>query len=257
MSDSESHAHPLALEIKALRFQLISLKKSVTQGDKKQKKAIQEQVAALEAEIQSKQAQLRQVKEAEETANEEQDESEAYRQAAREKKERRAKERAATWEANRQAALEEASQRPDWQGQEAQAFAHRLQERGFELLEVAADGHCLFSAIGCQLPDSQDHWHVRNIAAEWMSTHRDAFEPFLDEELPFEEYCERVRRTGQWGGQLELQALADALPARITVIQASGDDLCFGEGNDLQIYLSYHRHAFSLGEHYNALIKKE
>ncbi len=261
MSDSEenSPAFTLSTEVKQLRAQLMALKKSATRGDKKQKRAVEEEVTRLEQLIESKQATLRELKTVEpEAPQDNQQQLEQKRQAAKEKKEKKLKVREAAWEANRQAAVAEAAGRPDWQGQEAAAFAHRLQERGFKVLEVAADGHCLFGAIGCQLPQVQDHWRMRGVAADWMLRHSDSFAPFLElEKCSFEEYCQTVRSSGQWGGQMELEALAQALPARIIVIQAAGEDLLFGpEDAEILIYLSYHRHAFSLGEHYNALIKK-
>jgi OTU domain-containing protein 6 len=253
-------SNTLSAEIKSLRAQLMALKKSVSPGDKKQKRAIEQEVGSLEKLIESKQALLSTSRTTSNTPDTTPDSNAEKRSTLKAKRERKLKEREAAWEANRQAALTEASSRPDWQGSEASAFAHRLQERGFEVLEVAADGHCLFGAIGCQLPQVQDHWWVRGVAADWMLKHADEFAPFLElETVSFPEYCEAVRRTGQWGGQMELEALSQALPARITVVQAVGDDLVFGEDGAaaaVDIYLSYHRHAFSLGEHYNALIKK-
>lgn len=59
------------------------------------------------------------------------------------------------------------------------------------------------------------------------------------------------------GGQIELEALSRALDICIVVLQAEGPKLEFNESAAYKqiIYLSYHRSAFSLDEHYNALLK--
>ena len=70
--------------------------------------------------------------------------------------------------------------------------------------------------------------------------------------------------------RFELEALSRGLNLTITVIQSDGPELSFNKFTDNQsikndeknhhqdgwknIYLSYHRFAFSLGEHYNALL---
>ena len=57
---------------------------------------------------------------------------------------------------------------------------------------------------------------------------------------------------------MELQALAGALKAPIVVYEAAADEFvakedgCEGDA----IELSYHRHMYSLGEHYNSVVKK-
>ena len=264
----------LSAEIKELRNKIISIKKTVTKGDKKQKKAVQDEILTLESLLQSKQEELQGLKatlEAETKIEEGECGSEgvsatAFVSKAKLKKERRKEEKAAEWEANRQAALEEIANRPDLALQESEAFNHRLTREGFRILEVSADGHCLFSAIGCQLNPPMDHWQLRTLAATYLKEHRPDFEHFIEmgeEEVStsiddrFVEYCRKLESTGMWGGQVELEALSHALNVTITVLQAHGPELNFNFGpsdTKQRIYLSFHRHAFSLGEHYNALL---
>ena len=57
------------------------------------------------------------------------------------------------------------------------------------------------------------------MAADHMLENREQFEPFWLSEEPasggdggtFEQYCQKMRSTGEWGGELELRALAEAL----------------------------------------------
>jgi len=90
------------------------------------------------------------------------------------------------------------------------------------------------------------------------------FLPFLDatgEDIPdiktLENYCEDVCSTNKWGGQLEIMALCHALSAHIIVHSADQPDVSMGEeysAANNTIHLSYHKHAYALGEHYNSVV---
>ena len=97
--------------------------------------------------------------------------------------------------------------------------------------EVKADGHCLYRAVADQCRqhisalsedlakevnswvEGAEHNAVRRLAARALRAHREDFEPFCDVgDLPgFDAYCDRVERSAEWGGDLELQALSRAL----------------------------------------------
>lgn len=279
MSDNESSIESiepspitiLSSQIKELRNKIMSVKKSVTKGDKKQKKAIQDELNELESLLSAKQEELQKLKEAAANDNDAKTSDNCVENEtntiskARLKKERRKEEKAAEWEANRQAALQEIASRPDLALQESKSFDHRLSEKGFRIIEVAADGHCLFSAIGCQLDPPKDHWELRALAAKYLLEHREEYENFIeldsieskaDSTDKYQEYCRKLESTGMWGGQIELQVLSRSLNICVTVLQAEGPELVFNEEAEQKIYLSYHRFAFSLGEHYNALIRE-
>lgn len=265
----------LAKEIKEIRNKIMTIKKSVTKGDKKQKKVIQDEINVLENELKSKEEELKSLKLTAEIKEQSVEDFEVVNKInkARLKKDRRKEEKAAEWEANRQAALTEISNRPDFAKEESKAFTERLNLEGFKIIEIAADGHCLFSAIGCQLNPPQDHWQLRKLAAEYLKKNRNEFENFIEldcfngddviEEDSFDYYCKKLESTGMWGGQVELEALSKVLGISITILQSEGSELnfnyCESEKECLKgrIYLSYHRHAYSLGEHYNALSKIE
>lgn len=72
----------------------------------------------------------------------------------------------------------------------------------------------------------------------------------------YREYCDKVANTNDWGGQLELQALSAALKVPISIFTADSSTLEMGEEYKPipPLKLSYHRHAYSLGAHYNSVV---
>ncbi|KAI4299188.1 hypothetical protein L6164_032669 [Bauhinia variegata] len=113
------------------------------------------------------------------------------------------------------------------------------------------------------------------MAAAYMRNHASDFLPFFlsqnlveddsDESLAqkFENYCKEVESTAIWGGQLELGALTQCLKKHIVIFSWSFPDVEMGKEyksdgdaaiSHSSIMLSYHRHAFGLGEHYNSVV---
>ena len=171
-------------------------------------------------------------------------------------------------ELGRQAA-EEAKNQPDLKQQERERMLEYMKEHGLQEKEIRADGHCLYSAVADQLeqlsiplgtaPDNKPtiaYKTVRAAAAEYIEKHQDDFVPFLEEPLP--EYVHKVRDTGEWGGQLELMALAKTYGIDINVLQDFGrvEHIESGKSGDGKtMWLGYYKHGFGLGEHYNSLRK--
>jgi OTU domain-containing protein 6 len=69
-----------------------------------------------------------------------------------------------------------------------------------------------------------------------------------------------VANSSDWGGQLELRALAMALQVPIHVFSAENDVIRMGEEfettNNLPLQLTYHLHYYTLGEHFNSVTQK-
>jgi len=190
-------------------------------------------------------------------------------------------------------AASEAANLPDKKQQERARMIEEFEKRGLQEKEVAANGHCLYSAVadqmrqlgfGSRLRDVQagsnvdddvqsgehkddiepvselrrdDYKSVRQAAAQYISTHEDDFAPFLED--PLNEYVHKIRDTGEWGGQLELMALARTYGIDINVLQGDGRvekiEADQGDGEKKVAWLAYYRHGFGLGEHYNSLRK--
>lgn len=177
--------------------------------------------------------------------------------------------RAAEQEELAKQAAEEAKNLPDMKQQERERMLSYMKERGLQEKEIRADGHCLYSAVADQLeqlniplgtaPGAQPeipYKTTRSAAAGWIESHSDDFAPFLEEPLP--EYLRKIRETGEWGGQLELLALAKSYGVEINVLQDFGRVEKIepeGGAGGKAIWLGYYKHGFGLGEHYNSLRK--
>ncbi|GAB7355603.1 hypothetical protein MBLNU459_g6331t1 [Dothideomycetes sp. NU459] len=194
-------------------------------------------------------------------------------------------------------AEQEASQLPNQKAQERERMLAGFAARGLTEREIRADGHCLYSAVADQMAalglplgaptakprlsvpamfkskdkdkdgeagggagaaKNEPYRQVRRAAADYIAAHPDDFAPFLDEPLAF--YVHKIRETGEWGGQLELMALAKTYGLHISVLQGDGRvEEIVPDGDDgddkRRIWLAYYRHGFGLGEHYNSLHK--
>ena len=183
--------------------------------------------------------------------------------------------RAAEQEAAATQAAKEAQDLPDLRAKEREAMQGHFSSRGFREQEIRSDGHCLYAAIADQLVSADiclqpqidivglnveditrkpAYKTTRAIAASYISAHPDDFVPFLEE--PLSDYVHTIRETGEWGGHLELLALAKAYGININVLQGNGQvDTIEGsfKSDAKSIWLAYYRHSFGLGEHYNSL----
>lgn len=188
------------------------------------------------------------------------------------KKQNRAKARLARRAAEQEElvkqAQEEAKNMPDLKQQERERMLEYMKERGLQEKVIRADGHCLYSAVADQLEqleiplgsilsDTPSYKITRAAAADYVEQHQDDFAPFLEEPLP--EYLHKVRDTGEWGGQIELMALAKSYGTDINVLQDFGRVEKIESGKDSAdsktMWLGYYKHGFGLGEHYNSLRK--
>ncbi|KAI4138949.1 MAG: hypothetical protein LQ341_004434 [Variospora aurantia] len=184
--------------------------------------------------------------------------------------------RAAEQESMATEAAEEAEALPDLRKQESDAMRSQYSTRGLKEHEIRSDGHCLYAAVADQLsilrlpliprksPSGMPltaessvvpYKSTRIVAASYIRYHSGDFEPFLEE--PLEDYLLKVQYTGEWGGHLELLALARAYNVDINVLQSNGQVEKIESGTDdatkPTLWLAYYHHSFGLGEHYNSL----
>lgn len=152
--------------------------------------------------------------------------------------------RAAEQEAASLAAESEAAGMTDHRAVERGAMERALAAHALREHEIAPDGHCLFSAVADQLaanglsvgeaeaggknmavdgdglaPRVAPYRAVRRAAADWIAAHRDEYAGFIEGGEGVDEYVAKIRDTAEWGGQLELSALANAYGVEIRVVQ--------------------------------------
>lgn len=191
--------------------------------------------------------------------------------------------RAAEQEAAAEAAEQEAAGMTDHRGREREGMAAEFARHGLEEHEIRPDGHCLFSAVADQLGRAgvplvpsgaadgavvdgegaePGYKVVRRVAAGYIEARGDEFAGFLEEDLG--SYVRKIRDTAEWGGQLELLALASVYGVEVCVVQdgrtevispSGGGDIKEGDERK-KIWLAYYRHGYGLGEHYNSLRRK-
>ncbi|EPE04975.1 otu domain-containing protein 6b [Ophiostoma piceae UAMH 11346] len=219
------------------------------------------------------------------------DTAEAAPQKKRNRQKERLARRAAEQEAAAAAAADEASHMVDHAAVERASMKPLIAKSGRIEYPIRPDGHCLFSSVADQLAllgktvtsDADGgvpaFRKVRHVAAEYMEAHGDDFAPFLlaysgDDDAPdLATHIAQIRDTAEWGGQMELVALANAYGVNIRVlhdgrselIEPSGAHGTGGADKDSDgdeadgrptLWLVYYRHGFGLGEHYNSLRAK-
>ena len=160
-------------------------------------------------------------------------------------------------------------------GYSEESFTENMANAGLYIIEMAADGNCLFRAVAHQIYMSADkHNELRRNCVNHMRKHRDRFALFCTTD--FDTYLNTLSRDGSWGDDLEIKALEEMIDRAIViyssenknlvpmtanfddleVLNASNNDTGIGTGNNsgssskevLPLKLSYHGQS-----HYNSV----
>jgi OTU domain-containing protein 3 len=130
-------------------------------------------------------------------------------------------------------------------------FALQLRPHGLFIRDVAGDGNCLFRSLADQLGlGAASHAEVRERVVDFIVANRADFEPFVEDDVPFDGYVARMRKERAWGGQLELQAASLLFRVNVLIHQLDmprWDIVNFTDGAR-SIQLAYHD-----GDHYNSV----
>ncbi|GMI06751.1 hypothetical protein TrVE_jg14357 [Triparma verrucosa] len=141
------------------------------------------------------------------------------------------------------------------------ALLNLLRPYNLSVQRTPKDGNCLFNAIQISLssissfssqtsedpPQNPSYTYsvlddLRTETSLYMSKNPDNFKPFFTpsvdpdnlniigdyedlQDESFEGYCERLKRDGEWGGQMEIMALSCMLDREIKVFQELGEGL--------------------------------
>lgn len=135
-------------------------------------------------------------------------------------------------------------------------FRAQLDALGLKIIEVTADGNCFFRALADQLEGDEDkHEAYRKMVVHYIMKNRENFEPFIEDDVPFDEYCHSMGKDGTWAGHMELQAASLVTHSNICIHRKSSPRWYiknFDDRDAQMIHLSYHD-----WEHYNSVRLKE
>ncbi|XP_029842373.2 deubiquitinase OTUD6B isoform X2 [Ixodes scapularis] len=282
MADHDELLQAHRNERRELQAKIQNLKHSVPKGDKKKKREVMAEVAMLEAQLEEKQnKELEDLASQKDLANGRTQvdavtesledialvEGGLPKQSRTSKAEKR-REKKRQMDAQREKEIAEQEVKNQFlpRAVEDRAFKTLLAQQRLAIHEVPSDGNCMYKAVEHQLHlvgTKKSMKTLRRDAAEYMLANAEEFLPFLTSASSggvmtreeFEEYCDKVSGTTTWGGQLELRALSHVCQVPIRVVQASGPCIEVGlEYSAPPLLLSYHRHMYEMGEHYNSLV---
>ncbi|CAH8329799.1 unnamed protein product [Eruca vesicaria subsp. sativa] len=135
-------------------------------------------------------------------------------------------------------------------------FRAQLDSLGLKIIQVTADGNCFFRSLADQLEGNEDeHSKYRSMVVQYIVKNREMFEPFIEDDVPFEDYCKTMDDDGTWAGNMELQAASLVTRSNICIHRSLSPRWYirnFEDARTRMIHLSYHD-----GEHYNSLRSKE
>ncbi|XP_045441053.1 OTU domain-containing protein 3 isoform X2 [Pipistrellus kuhlii] len=164
--------------------------------------------------------------------------------------ERKRDERAA-----RRALAKERRSRPEPGGggeEEFVSFANQLQALGLKLREVPGDGNCLFRALGDQLEGhSRNHLQHRQETVDYMIKQREDFEPFVEDDIPFEKHVASLAKPGTFAGNDAIVAFARNHQLNVVIHQLNAP-LWQIRGTDKSSVRELHI-AYRYGEHYDSV----
>jgi len=154
---------------------------------------------------------------------------------------------------------------------EEDAMTRALEAQNLKLREVKADGHCLYRAVAEQVAEMREesrYGEVRIMCANEMLKNREEYEAFVEVEEAgsFEKYCEKVESTAEWGGHVEMLAIARALKRNVEVFEVRPGGVVekmvvegvgsSGSGGEeaLPLRVAFMKESYTLGEHYDAVV---
>ncbi|KAL2464918.1 Cysteine proteinases superfamily protein [Abeliophyllum distichum] len=106
-------------------------------------------------------------------------------------------------------------------------LAERLTTYKLAELQIEGDGNCQFRAVADQLLQHQDyHQYVRKQVVKQLKSYRNLYEGYVP--MKYKSYVKKMKRLGEWGDHVTLQAAADRFEAKICLV-TSFRDTCYIE----------------------------
>lgn len=96
-------------------------------------------------------------------------------------------------------------------------LSDRLSRYGLAELQVEGDGNCQFRALADQLFRNPDyHKHVRKEVVKQLKQFQKLYESYVP--MSYKNYLKIMKRSGEWGDHITLQAAADRFGAKICLL---------------------------------------
>ncbi|NXY21097.1 OTUD3 protein, partial [Atrichornis clamosus] len=131
-------------------------------------------------------------------------------------------------------------------------LAGQLRALGLKLREVPGDGNCLFRALGDQLEGhSRNHLRHRQETVDYMVRQREDFEPFVEDDVPFEKHVTNLAKPGTFAGNDAIVAFARNNQMNVVIHQLN-TPLWQIRGTDKSNVRELHI-AYRYGEHYDSV----
>ncbi|XP_021389444.1 OTU domain-containing protein 3 [Lonchura striata] len=131
-------------------------------------------------------------------------------------------------------------------------LAGQLRALGLKLREVPGDGNCLFRALGDQLEGhSRNHARHRQETVQFMLRQRGDFEPFVEDDVPFDKHVANLAKPGTFAGNDAIVAFARNNQLNVVIHQLN-TPLWQIRGTDRSDARELHI-AYRHGEHYDSV----
>ena len=131
-------------------------------------------------------------------------------------------------------------------------LSERLVTYGLAELQMEGDGNCQFRALADQLfRNPEYHKHVRRQVIKQLKHHKKLYEGYVP--MKYKSYLKMMKKSGEWGDHITLQAAADRFNAKICLV-TSFRDTCYVEilptdkNYTIELWLSFWSEV-----HYNSL----
>ncbi|XP_023687137.1 OTU domain-containing protein 3 [Paramormyrops kingsleyae] len=154
--------------------------------------------------------------------------------------------------ARRALAKDRKNRPPEEEANEFFSFTNQLQALGLKLREVPGDGNCLFRALADQLEGhSRGHLRLRQETVQHMQAHRQDFEPFVEDDVPFTQHLHNLSQPGTFAGNDAIVAFARSHQLRVLIHQLN-TPLWEINGSDKPMCRELHI-AYRYGDHYDSV----
>ncbi|CAJ1964629.1 unnamed protein product [Sphenostylis stenocarpa] len=101
-------------------------------------------------------------------------------------------------------------------------LSERLVANGLAELQMEGDGNCQFRALADQLFRKPDyHKHVRRQVIKQLKHHKTLYEGYVP--MEYKSYLKKMKKSGEWGDHVTLQAAADRFDAKVCLVTSFRD----------------------------------